>query len=91
MYTARTSRRWPSGLRAGRARVGAWQTRPPTAEACAPTDFVLKVAAIQGAPPERMDVRVTRAWPTTGTYGQRLLDWCCSPTGRVLPSDRQAP
>src|SRR3989442_14745149 len=58
---------------------------------CAPTDFLLKVAVIKGAPPERMDVRVTRAWPTSGTYRQRLLDWCCMPTGRVLPSDRQAP
>ena len=41
----------------------------------APADFLLKVAAIQGAPPERMDVRVTRAGPTRGTSGQRLLDW----------------
>jgi len=55
--------------RGTRTRRRVAQTRPPTAEACAPTDFVRRGAAIQGAPPERMDVRVTRTWPTTGTYG----------------------
>src|SRR6266545_2916432 len=40
---------------------------------CAAADFLLKVAAIQGAPPEGMDMRVTRAGPTRGTYWPRSV------------------
>src|SRR5712691_9880183 len=81
----------PRDLRAGRARVGAWGTRPSTAEAMCADGFPAEGRRDQGRAAGAHGRRVTRAWPTSGTYGQRLLDWCCMPTGRVLPSDRQAP